>query len=369
MINLEISDELKQAFFEIQQPRTPYQIEKFVVGQHATEEMQYAQCVLELQMKYNNIRRATINRKIIEYDIKKLEEKGDERSLLKADLKRIDLEEQDAAMVGAIREFDTLKQIWESFPKKFTRSEMNFNQEEYWNKRLTMDAYLELQSMGRVGKGTMEALYQIGRPPVPQLDHIRETEKHYLENHPTRLMIVVATEQKAESLPCVEKLEIPSGISVKYYNVFGRKVDDAYNDAFMTALNDDADWVLTVEDDTFPPPDALIKLKNHDLDVVGGWYPKKTPAKEGTPIVLVNNKREALKPDGNVHEVYTIPMGCTLFKTEIFRKIKFPWFVTTSNLTQDSFFSQLARDAGYKLYCDTSIRCKHIDRVTGEVFE
>jgi len=369
MINFEITDELKQAFFEIQQPRTPYQIEKFVVGQHATKEMQYAQCVLELQMKYNNIRRAVINRKIIEHDIMKLEEKGDEKSLLKAELKHIDLEEQDVAMVGAVREFDILKQIWESFPKKYTRSEINLNQEEYWNKRLTMDAYYELQSTGRVGKGTMEALCQIGRSPIPQLDHIQETERRFLENHPTRLMIVVATEQKAESLPCVEKLEIPSDIFVKYYNVYGRKVDDAYNDAFMTALSDGANWVLTVEDDTFPYSDALIRLKNHDLDVVGAWYPKKTPTKEGTPIVLINGKREALNPDGEIHEVYTIPMGCTLFKTEIFRKIRFPWFVTTSNLTQDSFFSQLARDAGYKLYCDTSIRCKHIDRVTGEVFE
>src|SRR5205085_10998931 len=39
------------------------------------------------------------------------------------------------------------------------------------------------------------------------------------------------------------------------------------------------------------------------------------------------------------------------------------------SLTQDSFFSQKARDAGYRLLCDTSVRSKHIDRNTGEVFE
>ena len=120
---------------------------------------------------------------------------------------------------------------------------------------------------------------------------------------------------------------------------------------------------------TFPPPDALLRLKDHNTDIVGAWYPKRVPTREGAPITLVNNKREALKADDQIHEVYTLPMGCTLFKADIFRKIAYPWFVTTPNLTQDSFFSELARQAGYKLICDTSIRCKHIDRITGEIYE
>jgi hypothetical protein len=57
-----------------------------------------------------------------------------------------------------------------------------------------------------------------------------------------------------------------------------------------------------------------------------------------------------------VHEVYTIPMGCTLYSAEVFYKIEYP-------------FSQKLRDAGYTLYCDTSIRCKHIDRETSVVYE
>lgn len=366
---MEISEELRQAFVEIQQPRTPYQIEKFVVGQHETEEMQYAQCVLELQMKYNSIRRALINRQIIDEDIKKLEAKGDLKNKLKADLKRIDMEDQDFAMIGAVREFDILSQIWNNFPKKFSRSELNFNQEEYWQKRLARDASYELQAQGRVGKGTIEALTQIGRSPVPELDHIRDTERKYLENHPTKILIVVATEHKSETLPCLDGILIPSGLQVKYYNVWGRTIDDAYNDAMMLALHDGTDYIFTVEDDTFPPPDALLRLKDHNTDIVGAWYPKRVPTIEGAPITLVNNKREALKADDQIHEVYTLPMGCTLFKTDIFRKIDYPWFVTTPNLTQDSFFSELARQAGYKLICDTSIRCKHIDRITGEIYD
>ena len=82
-----------------------------------------------------------------------------------------------------------------------------------------------------------------------------------------------------------------------------------------------------------------------------------------------NNKRGPLITDGEVHEVYTLPMGCSLYSMEVFYRIEQPWFETTECLTQDSFFSQKLRDAGYKLFCDTSIKCKHIDRVTSKVYE
>jgi hypothetical protein len=61
-------------------------------------------------------------------------------------------------------------------------------------------------------------------------------------------------------------------------------------------------------------------------------------------------------------------MGCTLFPAEVFLQATHPWFATTEHLTQDSFFSQKARDAGWRLVCDTAIRCQHVDRVTQEVF-
>ena len=165
MFPVEIPNDLLQAFAEIQQPRSPYQIEKFVVGQHATIEMQYFQCVLELQIKYNNIRRAIINRKILQEDIEKLKAKGKH---LKAELKEIDIEEQDAAMIGALREFQTLYNIWKSFPVKFTREQLDANQEQYWHKRLITDANNEIMAQGRIGKGLLEVLQQIGLTVVSE---------------------------------------------------------------------------------------------------------------------------------------------------------------------------------------------------------
>lgn len=209
---------------------------------------------------------------------------------------------------------------------------------------------------------------------MPELDHVRDVEKKFLEVGDVKCLIAVPTREKATVLPCIENLEVPSGIQVKYYNVWGRSVHDAYNDAAMTTVKDHADFMLTVEDDTFPPKDAFVRLvqlyrKHGPKVVVGGWYPKKQESREGTPIVLCAGKRQALDADGEVHEVYTIPMGCTLFPAEAFIATEFPWFATTEHMTQDSFFSQKLREAGYKLLVDTSIRCKHIDAATGKVYE
>lgn len=367
--------ELEGAFLEIQQPRTGYVLNKFVVGQHDTDEQRYAQCVLEMQIKYDNIRRAKLNKRKLEIKIAELEAKHNELDQIEADIIKIDLEEQDRAMLGALREFECLYNIWQSFPKKYTRQELDANQEQYWKLRLQRQAYQDVQSTGRIGAGNHEALRQIGMAGVPELDHVREVEKKYLEVGDIKCLIVVPTREKASSLPVLEKLEIPSGVQVKYYNVFGRNVHDAYNDAVMTALKDKADFMLSVEDDTFPPPDAFVKLLNHYRNsqnkkiILGGWYPKKTASREGTPIILIDGKRQALNADGEIHEVYTIPMGCTLFPTSVFLSTEFPYFATTDNLTQDSFFSQKARDIGYTLLVDTSIRCKHVDVTTGEVYE
>lgn len=367
--------DLDKAFHEIQQSRTDYELQHFVVGQHDTMAQQYAQCVLELQIKYSNVRRAIITKKKITAEIEELDRQKNGSTILQCDidLKKIDLEDQDLAMLGALREFQALHRIFKAFPKRFTRAELNGAQEEYWIKRLTRQANQDLMASGRVGTGNIDALRMIGRSPVPALDHIRDVEARALAIGNVKIMIAVPTEKKADRLPCLEQIEIPAGAQIKVFNVYGRKVDEAYNEAVRELLKDGADYLFTVEDDTFPPQGALIKLMQHmrdGLDAVCAYYPKRIECREGAPIVIgQDGKRQALVPDGGLHEVFTMVMGCALFRANLFLKTDFPWFATTEFLTQDTFFSQKLRDINVRPMCDTSIRCKHIDRVTGEVYE
>ena len=371
-------EELEESFLAIQMPRTSYVIEKFVVGQHDTIEMQFSQCVLEIQIKVANLKRAKLGKRKIEIQIKELEDKGTEIDQIDADLKRIDLQEQDFAVLGALRELETLYKIYQSFPKKYTREEIDNAQENYWKLRLDRQAQQDLQATGRIGVGNSEALRQINLTGTPKLDHIREVEKKYLEVGDVKVLIVVPTREKAESLPVLEKLAIPSGVQIKYLNVFGRTTADAYNDAIQTALDDGADFLLTVEDDTFPPDDGFFKLLQRYREigdpkvVLGGYYVKKQENREGVHIQIVGGKRQALtlsNKDVGVYEVYTIAQGFTLFPMECFLQTEYPWTVTTAHLTQDSFLSQKLRDKGFKLLVDGDIRCRHLDVASGKYYE
>lgn len=370
--NKDIEDML-QAFDEIQMPRTPYVLDKMVVNSKFTEEQKYAQCVLEMSIAYDNLRTAKCNAELKQIEIDEIDT-STRKGELEKEIKVIELEQLNRARLGAMREFEYLFNLWKTFDKKYTREDLNNAQEKEYTMRLETQARQDMNANGRISVGNQEGLRHIGRAPYPELDVSRSVEKRFLENGKYRILLAVPTEHKAEKgLPCIEGVEFPNGAQIKIYNSWGRRVDDSYNHIVETALEDKADFIVTVEDDTFPPKDAIVRLmkllEENDNCAVGAWYPKKEENRQGVHIELIKGKRGAMPDDGKVHEAYTMAMGCSIYPIEMFMKIPYPWFKTTSNLSQDSFFSQLARENGYKLLVDTSIKCKHIDRVTGKVFE
>ena len=366
-------ENMLQAFDEIQMPRTPFVLDKMVVNSKFTQEQKYAQCVLELSIAYDNLRTAKCNAEIKQIEIDSMKGKTRKEQLEK-EIKIVELEQLNRARLGAMREFEYLFNLWKSFGKLYTREDLNNAQEEEYIMRLETQARQDMNASGRISASNQEGLRHIGRMPYPELDVSRSVEKRFLENGKYRILIAVPTELKAEKgLPCLEGIEFPNGAEIKIYNSWGRKVDDSYNHIVQTALEDKADFIFTVEDDTFPPKDALVKLvkllQENENCAVGAWYPKKEKNRQGVHIEIIKGKRGAMPDDGKVHEAYTMAMGCSLYPIEMFMKIPYPWFKTTVNLSQDSFFSQLARENGYKLLVDTKIKCKHIDRESGKVFE
>lgn len=406
--------ELLEDFNAIQMSRPPEVLKRFVVGAQAMDHpaQGWAQSVLELQIKYDNIRRAKIQAELIQMEIDELEAENTPKSLLNAKLKRIDMEAQDRAMLGALREFESLYAIYKGFGRRYTREELNESQVEYWQNRLKRQALQEQQSrqLG-IGPGNLEALREINvsptalpsvpeslrtlptgfdieevvkvedrflsRPPAEphRLSSPADVQRRYLETGKQRMLIVTltASPEQPESVPVLERpYTIPSVVERRFHCVHGMTIDRGYTEAVFHAIRDGATHLMCIEDDTFPPLDAIERLLAHDKDVICGWYPKRQPGKRvGVPIVLANGKRKTMdNPDDytDLVELYTVPMGCTLIKMDVFKHMDLPWFVTTAQLSQDSFFSQKAREAGFTLWCDPSIRCEHIDRETGVVY-
>lgn len=369
--------ELLKAFDEIQMPRTPFSLEKFVVGSHFTDQQKYAQCVLELQIAYDNLRLARLHLQEKDIEIAEMQKsfkKGNEKIEIQLQIKNIEKEQLSRAVLGAMREFEFLYNLWEKWPKKYTRDELNSAQEEEYTRRLETQAMHDKNAHGRVSVSNQEGLRQIGKIVYPELDIARSVEQNYLKEGEIKILIAVPTEVKAEKgLPCLAGLVFPNGASTKIHNCYGMKIEDAYNQIAQIAINDRADYLITIEDDTFPQPDAILKLfdlvKKNPHSAVGAWYPKRESGNQGVHIVLKEGIRQQLDVDSGIHEVYTLAMGCSIYPVAMFMDIPYPWFKTTANLSQDSFFSQLARERGWKLLVDTSVQCKHIDRNSGKVYQ
>lgn len=177
----------------------------------------------------------------------------------------------------------------------------------------------------------------------------------------------------------------------------GFEVGDAYNRMIEQILADPnlSKWkyIMTMEDDNLPPPDAHIRLIESmnfgKFDAVSGIYftkgPINMPMAYGNPdeyrqTGVLDFKprdiREALN-HGHIMEVNGIAMGCALWKMDLLREIPKPWFVTVADLipekgvmcfTQDLFFCERAKRSGKRFGVDMRVRVGHLDIESGIVY-
>lgn len=170
----------------------------------------------------------------------------------------------------------------------------------------------------------------------------------------------------------------------------GDEVGVAYNKKITSILNHPQlskfKYIMTMEDDNIPPRDAHIRLLEsiENYDAVSGLYFFKDV--EVVPMVFGNPKdpelefrpldiREAWKKKETI-ECNGIPMGCALWRMDLFKEIAPPWFITMTDIyngrvatcTQDLSFCYRARQRGKRFAVDTRVSVGHMDTSTGEVY-
>lgn len=159
------------ALKEIQKPRTKFQLEKFVLGQHDTDQQKYKQCLLEIQQLIFTIQQVTLEMKKNEIQIARLKATGDEIDAIDAEIKELGLSQTKLVMLGAQRELNDLVELWESFPIKYTYEHLELDQPNYWQQRLTRQTQLEAIGNNTVNWSSLNSLMQIG-----ELKLTKETE-------------------------------------------------------------------------------------------------------------------------------------------------------------------------------------------------
>lgn len=170
-----------------------------------------------------------------------------------------------------------------------------------------------------------------------------------------------------------------------------QQVAEARNDCVIGALQDRADWILFIDHDVLPPPDAIMRMQRHmirlECPVVSGLYYTRSNFPE--PLIFrgrCNGPYYDWEP-GDVVWCDAVPMGLVLIHTSLFRAMRPPWFTTPAipvdpsqpgsmamSGTEDIFWCDrvlnegILEKAGWKVpdpknpfLIDTSIMCQHID--------
>ena len=117
--------------------------------------------------------------------------------------------------------------------------------------------------------------------------------------------------------------------------------------------------LLFVDSDMVFEKDAVLKLLEHDKDIIGANSHRRKLPLEDTVIGI---KGEGL----NIARVESVGAGFMLIKLSIFDFLPEPWFFWESNQNgelitgEDYWFCSLARKHNFEVWCDLSIKVGHI---------
>lgn len=169
----------------------------------------------------------------------------------------------------------------------------------------------------------------------------------------------------AFQLICLTAQSVAAGINLIPINIRGQDTAEARNRMVPMALEQGADYLFWVDADMVLPAPSLIRLLNHNVDIVGADYRRRTGDFGRIGLDLDGNR---ISGEGTgLVERGMIGLGCLLIKAAVFRKLEAPWFArlwlteraSADNpfgfATEDSYLCNYARHHGYTVWCDMDL--------------
>lgn len=181
-----------------------------------------------------------------------------------------------------------------------------------------------------------------------------------------KILIAIPTSRyiEPETFKSIYDLDVPDGYETDFQFFYGYNVDQVRNLIAHWAIR--YDYLLAVDSDIVVPKDALRKMLGHDKDVITGMYIQRIPGTHALEIYGFGGRvpYDLIRGQGLV-EIDGCGFGCVLVKSEVFKTVGYPQFVYHSaidhkdTISEDTYFCKKAKEKGFRIWVDTSIKCPH----------
>jgi len=190
-----------------------------------------------------------------------------------------------------------------------------------------------------------------------------------------KILIAIPTARyiEAETFKSIYDLQVPEGYETTFQYFYGYRVDQVRN-LICDWVARGYDYLLSVDHDITFPPDTLVKMLEHNVDLVSGVYRQRL---EPQAIEIYDLKQQRMTID----QIYGKPIveiggcgfGCVLVQKDVIVDIGYPQFEYHpaldhgNTVSEDTDFCKKAMNKGFTLWCDPSILCGHIGSTTMHV--
>ena len=164
-------------------------------------------------------------------------------------------------------------------------------------------------------------------------------------------------------------------IRIPYHQKTRERVTQAHNLLRKVVLEEKYDYLLNLDQDVIPPPDAIESLLRWNKPIVMGLYfghhfVEQLNEQRIMPFAWIFTKREGhwgevryLNPDevfepGLIKIAYT-GAGCMFIHRSVLEKIKFR-YDDEIDAWDDRWFGFDAYKNGFEIYLDNTVKCKHL---------
>lgn len=164
-----------------------------------------------------------------------------------------------------------------------------------------------------------------------------------------------------------------------YFRESNGPIEKLRNNLVRNAKHNNCTHIIMMDVDQLYHPLTIPRLLSHKQPVVGALVHRRYPPFD--PLMLKGrvNEYETIDKfnDGDLVEVDATGTGCLLIDLRVFDAIPEPWFEFVDNpsgigiVGEDIWFCTKLKQAGYKIFVDTSVPAGHLSTlsVTGETYQ